>query len=37
MSRPYLVRDGYFKDVDAAVITHVADTSPPVTVYPITL
>ena len=24
MSRPYLVRDGYFKDVDAAVITHVA-------------
>ena len=26
MSRPYLVRDGYFKDVDAAVITHVADS-----------
>jgi len=26
MSRPYLVRDGYFKDVDAAVITHVGDT-----------
>src|SRR5262245_10361945 len=25
MSRPYLVRDGYFKDVDAAIITHVAD------------
>ena len=25
MSRPYLVRDGYFKDVDAAVITHVGD------------
>lgn len=27
MSRPYLVRDGYFKDVDAALITHVADQS----------
>ena len=27
MSRPYLVRDGYFKDVDAAVLTHVADNS----------
>lgn len=27
MSRPYLVRDGYFKDVDAAVLTHVADGS----------
>jgi aminobenzoyl-glutamate utilization protein B len=27
MSRPYLVRDGYFKDVDAAVLTHVADSS----------
>ena len=27
MSRPYLVRDGYFKDVDAAVITHVARQS----------
>jgi aminobenzoyl-glutamate utilization protein B len=26
MSRPYLVRDGYFKDVDAAVLTHVADS-----------
>src|SRR4030095_4636469 len=26
MSRPFLVRDGYFKDVDAAVITHVADS-----------
>lgn len=26
MSRPYLVRDGYFKDVDAAVITHVGDS-----------
>ena len=26
MSRPYLVRDGYFKDVDAAIITHVADS-----------
>jgi aminobenzoyl-glutamate utilization protein B len=25
MSRPYLVRDGYFKDVDAAVITHIGD------------
>ena len=25
MSRPYLVRDGYFKDVDATIITHVAD------------
>lgn len=25
MSRPYLVRDGYFKDVDAAIITHVGD------------
>ena len=25
MSRPYLVRDGYFKDVYAAVITHVGD------------
>lgn len=25
MSRPYLVRDGYFKDVDAAILTHVAD------------
>ena len=25
MSRPYLVRDGYFKDVDAAIITHIAD------------
>src|SRR5262249_91373 len=23
MSRPYLVRDGYFKDVDAAIITHI--------------
>jgi len=27
MSRPYLVRDGYFKDVDAAVLTHVANQS----------
>ena len=27
MSRPYLVRDGYFKDVDAAILTHVADGS----------
>jgi aminobenzoyl-glutamate utilization protein B len=27
MSRPYLVRDGYFKDVDAAIITHIADGS----------
>jgi aminobenzoyl-glutamate utilization protein B len=27
MSRPYLVREGYFKDVDAAIITHVADQS----------
>ena len=27
MSRPYLVRDGYFKDVDAAILTHVADNS----------
>src|SRR5512132_739484 len=27
MSRPYLVRDGYFKDIDAAIITHVADQS----------
>ena len=27
MSRPYLVRDGYFKDVDAAILTHVADSS----------
>ena len=27
MSRPYLVRDGYFKDVDAAVLTHIADSS----------
>jgi aminobenzoyl-glutamate utilization protein B len=27
MSRPYLVRDGYFKDVDAAVLTHVANGS----------
>jgi aminobenzoyl-glutamate utilization protein B len=26
MSRPYLVRDGYFKDVDAAVITHIGDS-----------
>ena len=26
LSRPYLVRDGYFKDVDAAIITHVADS-----------
>ena len=26
MSRPYLVRDGYFKDVDAAIITHIGDT-----------
>lgn len=25
MSRPYLVRDGYFKDVDAAIITHIQD------------
>lgn len=25
MSRPYLVRDGFFKDVDAAVITHIGD------------
>jgi aminobenzoyl-glutamate utilization protein B len=27
MSRPYLVRDGYFKDVDAAVLTHVSNQS----------
>lgn len=27
MSRPYIVRDGYFKDVDAAIITHIADSS----------
>src|SRR5215472_218355 len=27
MSRPYLVRDGYFKDVDAAIITHIGDGS----------
>ncbi len=27
MSRPYIVRDGYFKDVDAAVLTHIADNS----------
>jgi aminobenzoyl-glutamate utilization protein B len=27
MSRPYLVREGYFKDVDAALITHIADGS----------
>ena len=27
MSRPYIVRDGYFKDVDAAVITHIGDGS----------
>lgn len=27
MSRPYLVRDGYFKEVDAAVLTHVANGS----------
>jgi aminobenzoyl-glutamate utilization protein B len=27
ISRPYLVRDGYFKDVDAALLTHVADGS----------
>lgn len=27
MSRPYLVRDGYFKNVDAAVLTHIADSS----------
>src|SRR4249920_1739811 len=27
MSRPYLVREGYFKDVDAAIITHIADGS----------
>jgi aminobenzoyl-glutamate utilization protein B len=27
ISRPYLVRDGYFKDVDAALLTHVADSS----------
>src|SRR6185295_3421473 len=26
MSRPYLVRDGYFKDVDAAIITHIQDS-----------
>ena len=26
MSRPYLVRDGYFREVDAAIITHVADS-----------
>ncbi len=26
MSRPYLVRNRYFKDVDAAIITHVADS-----------
>ncbi|HEY3154303.1 MAG TPA: amidohydrolase [Candidatus Binatia bacterium] len=26
MSRPYLVRDGYFKDVDAAIITHIGDS-----------
>lgn len=27
MSRPYIVRDGYFKDVDAAIITHIGDGS----------
>lgn len=27
MSRPYLVREGYFKDADAAIITHIADSS----------
>jgi aminobenzoyl-glutamate utilization protein B len=27
MSRPYLVREGYFKEVEAAVLTHVADGS----------
>lgn len=27
MSRPFLVRDGYFKNVDAAILTHVADNS----------
>lgn len=27
MSRPYIVREGYFKDVDAAIITHIADGS----------
>ena len=27
ISRPYLVRDGYFKDVDAAIITHLGDSS----------
>jgi aminobenzoyl-glutamate utilization protein B len=27
MSRPYLVRDGYFKNVDAAVLTHIGDRS----------
>ena len=30
MSRPYLVRDGYFKDVERAIITHIADNWPPV-------
>lgn len=27
ISRPYLVRAGYFKEVDAAIITHIADES----------
>lgn len=27
MSRPYIVREGYFKEVDAAVITHIGDGS----------
>src|ERR1043166_8739343 len=29
MSRPYLVRDGYFKDADAAIITHIPDARAP--------
>ena len=35
MSRPYLVRDGYFKDVDAAVLTHIGDSSARAMVYKI--
>ncbi len=27
MSRPFIVRDGYFRDVDAAIITHIAADS----------
>jgi len=29
ISRPYIVRAGYFKDVDAIIYVHIGDGSPP--------